>query len=56
MEPLRILSQEKERKRKRLKAIKNKNRLIQQEEEVAQVQQTWKKFVEKVTSYALHQL
>lgn len=40
--------QEKQRKKKKLKAIKNKNRVIEQELEVAQVQTTWKKFVDKV--------
>ena len=40
--------QEKMRKKKKLKAIKSKNRLITKEVEVTAVQQTWKKFVTKV--------
>lgn len=40
--------EEKLRKRKKLKAIKSKNRLISQEIEVQQVQQSWQKFVNKV--------
>lgn len=39
--------EEKQRKRKKIKAIKNKNRIIEQEEDVAHVQQSWKKFVDK---------
>lgn len=35
------------RKKKKIKAIKNKNRIIAQEEEVAQVQHSWKTFVDK---------
>lgn len=40
--------EEKQRKKKKIKAIKNKNRIISQEEDVAQVQQSWKKFIDKV--------
>lgn len=45
--------EEKQRKKKKIKAIKNKNRIISQEEDVAQVQQSWKKFIDKVR-YTLH--
>jgi hypothetical protein len=41
----------KQKKRKKLKAIKNKNRIIQQEEECVEVQQSWKKFVDKVCNH-----
>jgi survival of motor neuron-related-splicing factor 30 len=47
------LIQEKQRKRKKLKVIKNKNRLIQQEEDSKKVQQTWKKFVDKGTKRSI---
>jgi hypothetical protein len=40
--------EEKKRKQKKIKAIKNKNRLITQEEDVKHVQQNWKSFVDKV--------
>ena len=40
--------QEKQRKKKRIKAIKSKNRLITKDLEVAAVQTNWKKFVTKV--------
>ena len=43
--------EEKLRKKKKLKAIKSKNRLISQEIEVQQVQQNWQKFVNKVTEF-----
>jgi hypothetical protein len=43
-----LCSQEKQRKKKKIKIIKNKNRLVTQEVEVAQVQQSWQKFVTKV--------
>ena len=41
--------QEKQRKKKRIKAIKSKNRLITKDLEVAAVQTNWKKFVSKVS-------
>lgn len=40
--------QEIEKKRKELKSIKNKNRIIGQEAEMQEAQQSWKKFVTKV--------
>ncbi|RYG69400.1 hypothetical protein EON64_02815 [archaeon] len=39
--------EEKKRKQKKVKAIKNKNRLIEQDMESTQVAQTWQKFVHK---------
>lgn len=42
--------EEKNRKKKKLKAIKSKNRLITKEVEVAAVQQTWQKFVNKTAT------
>jgi survival of motor neuron-related-splicing factor 30 len=39
--------QEKARKRKRIKAIKSKNRMITKEMELNAVQQTWQSFVSK---------
>ena len=41
--------QEKQRKKKKIKAIKSRNRLVTKEIEVSAVQQTWKKFVTKVS-------
>jgi hypothetical protein len=40
--------QEIEKKKKELKSIKNKNRLITQETQMVEAQQSWKKFVTKV--------
>ena len=45
--------EEKLRKKKKIKAIKNKNRVVVQELEVANVQNNWKKFVTKVSIYIL---
>jgi hypothetical protein len=41
-------TQEIEKKKRELKGIKNKNRLISQELEMKEAQQSWKKFVTKV--------
>jgi hypothetical protein len=41
-------TQEIEKKKKELKSIKNKNRLITQETQMVEAQQSWKKFVTKV--------
>jgi survival-of-motor-neuron-related-splicing factor 30 len=45
--------EEKRRKYKKLKAIKNKNHQIQQELQVKEVQQSWQKFVQKGTKRPL---
>lgn len=45
--------EEKLRKKKKLKAIKSKNRFISKEIEVQQVQQSWQKFVHKVAYHNL---
>jgi survival-of-motor-neuron-related-splicing factor 30 len=45
--------EEKRRKYKKLKAIKNKNHQIQQEIQVKEVQQSWQKFVQKGTKRPL---
>jgi len=42
------LPQEIEKKRKEVKSIKNKNRLASQQMEMAEAQNSWKKFVTKV--------
>lgn len=44
---------ERERKKKRIKAIKSKNRLATKEAEVSAVQNTWKSFVNKGTKKSL---
>jgi hypothetical protein len=49
-----VCMQERLRKKKKMKAIKSKNRLITKEVEVTAVQQTWKKFVTKVPSTVCH--
>ena len=48
--------QEKMRKKKKIKAIKNKNRIVTKEVEVAAVQHNWQKFVNKVRSGLIYVL
>jgi hypothetical protein len=47
--------QEKLRKRKKVKAIKSKNRIVTKEAEVAAVQHSWQKFVTKVSGLNISQ-